>query len=345
MRAAPHPKSCAPATGLDSALAPLRDDLRAVERILVEGIASVAPVIPQVAEYSLGGGGKRVRPALVLLGARLFGYAGPRAIRIAACAEWLHSASLLHDDVVDGAGVRRGRSSANARFGAREAVLAGDFLYSRLCRMLVEDGNRDILGRFAETIGEMAEGEMLQLGSSFAADIDEDTYLQVIGRKTSSLLATSAEAGAILADAKPDERRAVREYGWQLGLAFQLVDDALDYSGTREELGKAPLTDLAEGKITLPLLLALRRAGPAERAALAARLAEFATEAGAGRAPSPGSLAEVADGVRRHGGVAATLERAQAHVAGALARIEPFEDGPAKRSLADLARFVAARRR
>ena len=323
----------------------VHEDLRAVESALVEGADSITTLIPQIAEYTFGGGGKRVRPALVLLGARLFGYAGPRAIRIAACAEWLHSASLLHDDVVDQASVRRGRPSANARFGAREAVLAGDFIYSVLCRALVEDGNREILSRFAQTIGEMAEGEVLQLGRSFELDIDEDTYLQVIGSKTSSLLATAIESGAILAEAKPDERRAAREYGWQLGLAFQLVDDALDYSGTREELGKAPLTDLAEGKVTLPLLLALRRASHAARAELAARLEELAAEAGAGREPSPRSMAQVAERVRRYGGVEATLERARARVDEAIAQLEAFEDGPARRALAGLARFVVARRR
>jgi octaprenyl-diphosphate synthase len=329
---------------LDSALSFLQDDLRQVERTLLDGTASIASLIPEVAEYTLGGGGKRIRPVLVLLGARLFGYAGPRAIQIAAAAEWLHSASLLHDDVVDGAQTRRGRASAAAVYGARQAVLVGDFLYAILCRTIVEDGNRAILQRFAETIGHMAEGEVLQLSRSFSADLDEATALEVIGRKTSSLLATSVESGAILGGAKPDEQRALRDYGWQLGLAFQLVDDALDYTGTSAELGKQPLTDLAEGKVTLPLLLTLKDCAPAERAALSAELAGFSRAAAAGTPPQPADLARVAEAVERHGGAARTLARARALVDDAISRLAPFDDGAPRHALAVLARFVVARR-
>jgi octaprenyl-diphosphate synthase len=330
--------------GLDSALSFLRDDLEQVERTLVDGTASIAGLIPEVAEYTLGGGGKRIRPILVLLGARLFGYAGPRAIRIAAAAEWLHSASLLHDDVVDGADTRRGRASAAALYGARQAVLVGDFLYAVLCRALVADGNRAILERFSETIGHMAEGEVLQLTRSFTPGLDEATALEVIGRKTSSLLATAAESGAILGGAKPDERRALREYGWHLGLAFQLVDDALDYTGTSGELGKQPLTDLSEGKVTFPLLLALKDSTDGEREALAADVEAFALAAAQGRAPAPERLARVAHAVERHGGTARTLARARALVEEAIGLLDPFDDGPPRRALALLARFVVARR-
>jgi octaprenyl-diphosphate synthase len=325
-------------------LAFLRDDLREVERELNEGTASIAPLIPQLAAYMLGGGGKRIRPVLVLLSAQLLGYAGRRAIAVAACAEWLHSASLLHDDVVDGARERRGRPSANVRFGARESVLVGDFLYAIVCRVLVGDGNREILGCFARTIGDMAEGELLQLGRSFDPGVDEATYLDVIGRKTSSLLATAAEAGAILGGAKPDEQRALREYGWQLGLAFQLVDDALDYSGTREELGKAPLKDVAEGKVTLPLLIALRHCAPEEREALGAALRRLGRDGAAGHAPDPRLLARVARSVEQAGGVERTLQRARQHAGEAVAHLDSFDACDAKRALCRLAEFVVARR-
>jgi octaprenyl-diphosphate synthase len=333
----------APAS-LDSALSFLQDDLKQVERTLVDGTASIASLVPEVAEYTLGGGGKRIRPILVLLGARLFGYAGPRAIQIAAAAEWLHSASLLHDDVVDGASTRRGRASAAALYGAKQAVLVGDFLYAVLCRTLVEDGNREILRRFAETIGRMAEGEVLQLSRSFAPGLDEATALEVIGRKTSSLLATAVECGGILGGAKPDEQRALREYGWHLGLAFQLVDDALDYTGTSRELGKQPLTDLAEGKVTVPLLLTLQDCAPGERAELSAEIEAFARARAAGAAPAPADLARVAQIVEQHGGVARTLARARALVALAIARLEPFDESTPRRALVELARFVVARR-
>jgi octaprenyl-diphosphate synthase len=329
---------------LDSALSFLQDDLKQVERALVDGTASIASLIPEVAEYTLGGGGKRIRPILVLLGARLFGYAGPRAIQIAAAAEWLHSASLLHDDVVDGADTRRGRASAAALYGARQAVLVGDFLYAVLCRTLVEDGNRAILQRFAETIGHMAEGEVLQLTRSFAPGLDEATALEVIGRKTSSLLATAVESGAILGGAKPDEQRALREYGWHLGLAFQLVDDALDYTGTSGELGKQPLTDLSEGKVTLPLLLALRDCAARERSALAADVEALARSAAQGEVPHAERLARVAQAVERHGGPGRALARARALVEAAIALLEPFDDGAPRRALIELARFVVARR-
>jgi octaprenyl-diphosphate synthase len=329
---------------LDTALSFLQDDLEQVERALARGTASIASLIPEIAEYTLGGGGKRIRPVLVLLGARLFGPAGPRAIQIAAAAEWLHSASLLHDDVVDGAPTRRGRASAAVLYGAKQAVLVGDYLYAVLCRTIVADGNRAILQRFAETIGHMAEGEVLQLSRSFTPQLDEATALEVIGRKTSSLLATAVECGAILGGAKPDEQRSLREYGWHLGLAFQLVDDALDYTGTSAELGKQPLTDLSEGKVTLPLLLALQDCAAGERAELAAEIEGLAQAAAAGRAGDTGSLSRVAQAVERHGGAARTLARARAFADVAIARLEPFDEGAPRRALAELARFVVARR-
>jgi octaprenyl-diphosphate synthase len=327
-------------SSLDSALSFLQDDLKRVERTLVDGAASVAALIPEVAEYTLAGGGKRIRPVLVLLGARLFGYSGPRAIQIAAAAEWLHSASLLHDDVVDGAGKRRGRPSAHALYGAREAVLVGDFLYAVLCRTLVEDGNREILRRFAETIGHMAEGEVLQLSRGFSLELDEATAFDVIGRKTSSLLATAVECGAILGGAKPDEQRALREYGWHLGLAFQLVDDALDYTGSAAELGKMPLADLSEGKITLPLLLTLQACAPEERAQLGERIANLSRT----DAPRPADLEWIAGAIERHGGATRTLARARALVDEALGRLDGFDDGAPRRALVELAHFVVARR-
>ena len=262
------------------------------------GMRSVAPVIPTIGEHTFGSGGKRVRPVMVLLAARLCGYRGPRAIQIAAAAEYLHSASLLHDDVVDGAETRRGRPSVNARFGSKLAILVGDFLYARTCQTLVEDGDPDILAAFADSIRAMAEGEVLQLTRSFDPEMSESTYLEVIGGKTSSLLAAAAEAGAILGGVTRSERRAVREYGWQLGLAFQLVDDALDYAGSEQDLGKAPLTDVSEGKLTLPLISTLKRCSTGERDAISSLLKDFALQSAAGRVPERESVQRVAECVR-----------------------------------------------
>jgi octaprenyl-diphosphate synthase len=317
-------------------------DLGRVERVLHEGMRSVAPLISEVGDYTFDGGGKRIRPVLVLLAARLCGYRGPRAIQVAAAAEFLHTATLLHDDVVDGSATRRGRPSVPAQFGERLAILVGDFLLATSSSMLVEDGNLDMLAAYSDTIRKMAEGEVLQLTHSFDPDISESLYLEVIGRKTATLLATAAESGAILGDVTRSERRAVREYGWQLGLAFQLVDDALDYGGTGAELGKAPLTDLAEGKVTLPLLTALKQATVGERDTIASDIKTLSQSTDHEQDADKIELA--VDAVRRYRGVEVTLQRAADCSARACAEIEPFVDGEAKRSLIALADFVVQRR-
>jgi octaprenyl-diphosphate synthase len=332
-----------PAPDLDRIITFLRDDLEQVERVMREGMRSVAPVIPTIGAHTFGSGGKRIRPVMVLLAARLCGYRGPRAIQIAAAAEYLHSASLLHDDVVDGAETRRGRPSVNAQFGSKLAILVGDFLYARTCQTLVEDGDPDILAAFAESIRAMAEGEVLQLTRSFDPEMSESTYLEVIGGKTSSLLAAAAEAGAILGGVTRSERRAVRDYGWQLGLAFQLVDDALDYAGSAEDLGKAPLTDVSEGKLTLPLIATLKRCSTAERDAVSSLLKSFALQSAVGKVPDRDEVLRVADCVKRHHGVQSALARAQQLCSQARERIEPFVDCEAKQAMLALADFVVDR--
>jgi octaprenyl-diphosphate synthase len=333
-----------PSQQLDEITSLIREDLASVERMLHDGMRSVAPLISEVGDYTLDGGGKRVRPVLVLLAARLCGYRGPRSIQVAAAAELLHTATLVHDDVVDSAETRRGRPSVNAQFGTRLAILVGDFLLATSSQMLVEDGNIDILGAYADTIRKMAEGEVLQLTNSFDPEIPESLYLEVIGRKTATLMATSSESGAILGDVTKPERRAMREYGWQAGLAFQLVDDALDYASTDRELGKASLTDLAEGKITLPLLTVLKRCTVGERDSITALVKSFARTSNEGGAPDPNELARVADAVAQHHGVETTLERARICADTACSSIESFVDSDAKRALFALAKFVVARR-
>ncbi len=333
-----------PPSEIDRIVAPFTADLARVERAMREGMRSVAPLIPEVAEHTFASGGKRIRPLLVLLSAGLCGYQGPRAVQIALAAEYLHSASLLHDDVVDGAETRRGQPSANARFGARLAILVGDFMYAHTCRTLVEDGDADILSSFAETIRAMAEGEVLQLARSFDPEMSESTYLDVIGRKTSTLLATGCESGAILGKVTRAERGALRDYGWQLGLAFQLVDDALDYTGDGQQLGKAPLTDLAEGKVTLPLLLTLKRCTVAERDFIASVLKTFAEGARTGESADRDDVNRVAECVKLHKGVETTLQRAELCAEEARARIESFVDCDAKQALFALTYFVVRRR-
>jgi len=332
------------ATNLDLITAPISEDLNRVEHALEEGVRSVAPLISEIGAYTFAGGGKRVRPVLVLLGARLAGYRGPRAIQVAAAAELLHTATLVHDDVVDGAQTRRGQPSVNARFGLRLAILVGDYLLATSSAMLVEDGSSEVLAAYSDTIRKMAEGEVLQLTSSFSPDMSEALYLDVIGRKTATLLATAAESGALLGEVTRSERRAVREYGWELGLAFQLVDDALDYASTGEELGKSPFADLAEGKVTLPLLTALKRCSVGEREALTSDLKEFALAAQRQQRADPERLSGVAETVARYKGVEVTLARARYCAQQACARIAPFAETDDKRALIALAEFVVERR-
>jgi octaprenyl-diphosphate synthase len=333
-----------PPTDLESLAGPLREDLDQVERLLREGTRSVAPLIPEIGEHTFGSGGKRMRPMLVLLSARLCGYRGPRAVQVASAVEFLHTATLMHDDVVDGAQTRRGRPSVNALWGERIAILVGDFLLARASQTLVEDGNNDILWSYSNTIRQMSEGEVLQLERSFDPDIPESVYLEVIGRKTSSLLATATESGAILGGVTRAERNAVRAYGWQLGLAFQLVDDALDYAGEGEELGKAPLTDLCEGKVTMPLIATLKRCSVAERELIATTLKALAGRRLEGAEPDTDAMAEVASFVGRYDGAAFTLERARSCAREARDKIAAFADCDARRALWDLAEFVVARK-
>jgi len=326
---------------IDSITAPIVDELEQVERALRAGAQSIAPMISQVGEDVFSGGGKRVRPALVLLSARLCGYRGPRAIQIAAAAEHLHTATLIHDDVVDGADTRRGRASAHARFGPRLSILVGDFLYAVCCQMLVEDGSPDILAIFADSIRSMAEGEVLQLAHSFDPAIPESRYIQVIERKTATLIASCSEAGAILGGVTRSERRALRDYGREIGVAFQLVDDALDYLTSGSETGKPSLADAAEGKITLPLIVALKRCSVGEREQIVSALKVRAANP---KDAAHGEIDWIAEQVERHGGIEATLARARDCALRAGERIEPFVDCEAKRSLLDLAEFVVRRR-
>ena len=337
---------------LPAALDRVRDDLALVESAMRQQLASEGEIISLMGEHVLGSGGKRLRPALLLLGAELCGYTGPRRVQIAAAVELLHTATLLHDDVIDLSGLRRGRPSANSIWGNRRSVLAGDFFYARASAMIVEDGDLDILWIFSNTIRHMAEGELLQLQRSFDPSVTEQHYYSVIERKSADLLAAACEAGAILGGVTRAERRRLADFGRELGLAFQIRDDVLDYTAGEDVLGKAPYTDLREGKVTLPLLLALKRCTPAEREAVGAvlktaarRSAELEAqgETAPDRVLDKDDLAQVLDLVERHRGLVDTDRRARQHAARAEAAIAPFPDGPAKRALLDAADFAVAR--
>jgi octaprenyl-diphosphate synthase len=325
--------------------------LELVERAMNEQLGSDAELISALGEYVLSSGGKRLRPALLLLSAELCGYTGPRRIQIGAAIELLHTATLLHDDVVDLAELRRGRPAANAIWGNRRAVLAGDFFYARASAMVVEDGSVEIIEIFSTAIRRMAEGELLQLERSFDASVTEAHYHDVIDRKSAALLSSACEAGAILGGVTRGERRRVAAFGRELGLAFQLKDDALDYDSSAMVLGKSRYADLREGKVTLPLLLSLKRCTSGEREVVASVLKsmgragdENPVDAMSARAELP-DLAPVAEIVSRYHGVTDTLRRAEDHVKRSGEAIAAFPDSLAKQALLAAAVFAVARDR
>ena len=248
-------------------LAPIADDMRAVDEVIRQRLHSDVALVRQIAEYIVGSGGKRLRPALVLTVARAFGYHGTHHHELAAVVEFIHTATLLHDDVVDESELRRGRETANAAFGNAAAVLVGDFLYSRAFQMMVSVGDMRVMQVLSDATNVIAEGEVLQLMNCGNADVDVPAYLKVIRYKTAKLFEASARLGAILGGADETVERRLGEYGMHLGTAFQIIDDVLDYSSEDAATGKHLGDDLAEGKPTLPLILAMERGTP-EQAAL-----------------------------------------------------------------------------
>ena len=242
-------------------------DMEAVDRVIRSRLHSEVALIRQVAEYIISGGGKRLRPALLILSAGAFGYRGTHHHDLAAVIEFIHTATLLHDDVVDESALRRGRPTANSLFGNAASVLVGDFVYSRSFQIMVGMENMRVLKVLADATNVIAEGEVLQLMNCNNPDIDEQGYLQVIRYKTAKLFEAATRLGAILGGANQEEEEALASYGVHLGTAFQLIDDVLDYSGDHTTTGKNVGDDLAEGKATLPLIYAMER-GTAEQAAL-----------------------------------------------------------------------------
>lgn len=244
---------------------PIAADMEAVNAVIRRELHSDVPLVNQIAEYIIGAGGKRIRPVLVLLTANAFGYKGAHHHILAAVIEFIHTATLLHDDVVDESSLRRGRETANALFGNAASVLVGDFVYSRAFQMMVSVGSMRVMEILADATNVIAEGEVLQLLNMHDPDVTEERYLQVIRSKTAKLFEAAAELGALVAGAKPDEVEACAEYGRSLGTAFQLVDDVLDYSGVAADIGKNVGDDLREGKPTLPLIYLMQHGSEAQR--------------------------------------------------------------------------------
>jgi octaprenyl-diphosphate synthase len=253
---------------LDALQTLIQDDMRAVDSLTQEQLHSDVVLVKQVGQYIVKSGGKRLRPMLVLLSARALGYAGTHHINLAAIIEFIHTATLLHDDVVDGSQLRRGKETANVIWGNEASVLVGDFLYSRAFEMMVQVGDMRVMEILAHATNTIAEGEVLQLLNCHDPDITEQNYLQVIRYKTAKLFEAAAQLGAVLTGQSSAVEEAMASYGVHLGTAFQLIDDALDYSATADEIGKNVGDDLAEGKTTLPLIHAMRVGTPEQVAVI-----------------------------------------------------------------------------
>ncbi len=305
---------------------PIEAEMREVDAVIRRRLSSSVPLIDQIAHYIVGAGGKRIRPRLVLLFAEAFGFEGPERHELAATVEFIHTATLLHDDVVDESSLRRGRATANALFGNAASVLVGDFLYSRAFQMMVSVNRMRVLDVLADATNVIAEGEVLQLMNMHNPDLTVEDYLRVIRFKTAKLFEASARLGAVLGQADNALEEASAEYGRSLGTAFQLVDDLLDYEGNAEQLGKNIGDDLREGKATLPLLLAMSESGPDDREML-----RQAIEQG-----EVARLPEVISLVRRTGALAATRAAAQRQAEQAHSALAALPASRAREALLDL---------
>jgi octaprenyl-diphosphate synthase len=310
-------------------------DLARVNRTILDRMQSPVALIPQLAGHIVAGGGKRLRPMLTLGCARLCGYEGERHVALAAAVEFIHTATLLHDDVVDASDLRRGRDTANAVWGNKPAVLVGDFLFSRAFELMVADGSLRVLEILSRAARVIAEGEVMQLVIANDTATGEAAYLAVIEAKTAELFAAACRVGAVVAGRPEAEEQALDAFGRNLGIAFQLVDDMLDFSAREAELGKSVGNDFRDGKITLPILLAWARGGEEERRFWRRTLEDMEQE--------PGDLERAIRLVERHGGLAETLSRARLYAGRATAALSPFSDGKQRRALVEAAEFATER--
>ncbi|MCY0388920.1 polyprenyl synthetase family protein [Robbsia sp. Bb-Pol-6] len=316
-----------------SILAPIADDMLEVDRVVRARLSSEVVLINQISEYIIGAGGKRLRPALLLLIAGALGNRGPERYELAAVIEFIHTATLLHDDVVDESDLRRGKKTANAVFGNAASVLVGDFLHSRSFQMMVSVERLRVMAIVSDATNVIAEGEVLQLLNMHDPDVNEERYTQVIRYKTARLFEASAQLGAILADASAPVEAAASEYGRRMGTAFQLMDDWLDYAGCAEEMGKNAGDDLREGKPTLPLIHLMEHGSPEYRT-----LAREAIEQG-----GTDRFDTIFEAIQRSGALDYTLACARREAEAAAAAIIHFPDSIYKKSLLELCSYSTGR--
>ena len=335
MSATVHPLNPQRQPSLDALVGLVANDMNGVNSVILERMQSKVALIPELAGHLIAGGGKRMRPMLTLACASLLGYPGTRHHKLAASVEFIHTATLLHDDVVDGSGLRRGKQTANLIWGNPATVLVGDFLFSRAFELMVEDGSLRVLKILSHASAVIAEGEVEQLTTQRRIETDEEQYLTVISAKTAALFAAACRIAPVVAEATEDAELALERYGKYLGIAFQLVDDVLDYGSSNDVMGKGVGDDFRDGKVTLPVILAYARGSADERA--------FWRAAMAGERASDAELESVILLLRNSDALSETLERARQYGRRALDALGSFPAGKAKSALSEAVEFAISR--
>ncbi len=330
-----HSLTIAREPSLDALMALVAADMNGVNSVILDRMQSKVALIPELAGHLIAGGGKRMRPMLTLATASLLGYPGTRHHKLAAAVEFIHTATLLHDDVVDGSGMRRGKRTANLIWGNPASVLVGDFLFSRAFELMVEDGSLKVLRILSHASAVIAEGEVEQLTAQRQVDTDEDHYLTIISAKTAALFAAACRVSPVVAEASEDDELALEAYGRNLGIAFQLTDDVIDYASDTETMGKGVGDDFRDGKMTLPVILAYARGNEDDRA--------FWRSAMGGSRVSDEDLAQATALLRSTDALSDTIERARQYGRRAIDALARFPASKAKAALVAAAEFAVAR--
>jgi len=320
---------------LQPMMALVADDMNAVNSVILDRMQSKVALIPELAGHLIAGGGKRMRPMLTLASARLLDYPGTRHHKLAAAVEFIHTATLLHDDVVDGSAMRRGKRAANLIWGNPATVLVGDFLFSRAFELMVEDGSLKVLKILSHASAVIAEGEVDQLTAQRRIETNEEEYLRIIGAKTAALFAAACRVAPVVAEASEEQELALESYGRNLGIAFQLVDDAIDYTSDEEVMGKGLGDDFRDGKMTLPVILAHARGSDADKA--------FWKAAMQGDRVSDDDLAHAVALLKSTNAIADTLEAARSYARRAIDALSIFPESGARKAMAEAAQFAVAR--
>ena len=335
MAATIHTLTAERAPSLDPLISLIASDMNGVNAVILERMQSKVALIPELAGHLIAGGGKRMRPMLTLASGALLGYPGTRHHKLAAAVEFIHTATLLHDDVVDGSGMRRGKRTANLIWGNPASVLVGDFLYSRAFQLMVEDGSLKVLRILSHASAVIAEGEVDQLTAQRRIDSDEDQYLDIISAKTAALFAAACRVSPVVAEASEDAELALETYGKNLGIAFQLTDDVIDYASDSATMGKGVGDDFRDGKMTLPVILAYARGSDADRA--------FWRSAIGGERVSDADLAHAIRLLEQTEALTDTIERARQYGRRAIDALAIFPASKAKSALTEAAEFAVAR--